>query len=322
MEDQALSNSPSDYADRPGYQATFLGTANVVALPSVVGDRADDVMSIVGGGRELRYWTYSVLMSRSRRLPILSATNFDRNSKTSGKRPDLWRYDPRLDSDPTASASMQTGEAWYAKHSSAVLGTKSFDKGHLTAFENAECGLDPVRNGLDTFHYTNCAPQASAFNEHKIWREIEVWAAAQGESGKLLIFNGCVFDAPISTPLPSLGPLGNHEFQLNPLGPGSPDPVLGGVAVPKQFFKVAAYPQQVGLTVQSFVVTQEDYLAAEVETLLAPDAAELRLYRVPLSVVSHLTGIDFGPLAAETKSLNDVVADDIRLIRSEDDLAA
>jgi endonuclease G len=305
------TSDQDDLSSRPGYQPDFLGAVNVIPLPAIFGVNAGDVLEVVGGGHELRYWTYSVLMSRSRRLPFLSTANYDRNSWAHDRRANVWAYDPRLDESAAVAKSLQVGDTWY-EHQNGGFGRGEFDKGHLTAFENADWGNEHARNGADTFHYTNCAPQAKEFNEHRIWREIEVWAADQGTSGIVSLFNGPIYDAPTSTPLDS------GEFRLNPSAASTADPILNGLRIPKQYFKVAAYVQSVGLAVQAFVMTQEGYLPRLRATGLT--GRELSLYRVPLSVVTHLTGVDFGPLAELSKSINHVVDADLQLIKTVRDL--
>jgi len=281
---------PGDYVNRPGYEPNFLGAEQAVALPTVRGERTSDIANPIGGGVELRFWTYSSVMSRSRRLPFLSAANLDRTTKDSTARPSAWKIDPRLDSDPERSKDLQVTNVWY-QHQLPAVARGPFDRGHLTAFEHAAWGADRLRNGVDTFHFTNCAPQASSFNEHEVWREIEVWAAQRGTSGKVSFFSGPIFDAPPSTPL------SDDLFKLNPLDPGVPDPVLNGLRVPKQYYKVVAYVEGGKLVAQALIGTQEGYLDA-IPTLAPEELSEkeLSLYRVPVSVLQRLTGIDFGIL--------------------------
>ncbi|AFM17721.1 DNA/RNA endonuclease G, NUC1 [Mycolicibacterium chubuense NBB4] len=310
-----VSTAPEDYADRPGYDPAFLGAEFCIAMPTLSRERAADALEIVGGGTELRFWTYSSVMSRSRRLPIISAANFDRNSKQQPARPQEWLLDPRLDEDTARAKQRQITDSWYKHQNSAGLGRGPFDRGHLTAFENATWGTEPLRNGTDTFYFSNCAPQVSAFNEHEVWREIEVWAAGKGTAGKLSIFNGPIFDAPQSSKRD------DGYYALNPFDPDTADPTLQTVAIPKQYFKVAAYVENRVMKVQSFIVTQEDYFGSIddfedwQETLTA---AELALYRVPIATVAHLTGLDFGILTSQDVVANEAAAAPELLLTCED----
>ncbi len=192
-----------------------------------------------------------------------------------------------------------------------------FDRGHLTSFDDARWGTEPLRNGLDTFFFTNCAPQSVAFNEHAVWRRIESWAALKGDEGRVLIFNGPIFDGPRSTRL------SNGERKLQPDNSRVPDPILQGVAIPKQYFKIVVYREGDRLAAQAFVVTQESYLedfGLERREVAQPTPQQLSLYRVPLAVVSRMASVDFDPLAAQVRQVNQLLEDPPQIIRSMDDL--
>jgi endonuclease G len=316
-ERSVVINQPADYEGRPGFDPEFLGGQHPIALPRLTGSRQADAIAVVGGGCELRFWTYSTIMSRSRKLPFLSAANFDRNTKTQLPRPTDWLLDPRLDDDPDRATHLQISDSWYKHQNSAGLGRGPFDRGHLTAFENSTWGDEPLRNGTDTFHFSNCAPQVAAFNEHEVWRNIEVWAAQTGSTGVVSIFNGPIFDAPPSAP-------GDKYYELRSFEPGKPDPTLQGLAIPKQYFKVAAYVEDETMKVQAFVVTQENYfesLPDLVDLDEAISAAELALYRVPIATVTHLTGLDFGVLTDEDVVVNEAAAEPELLVTYDDLLA-
>src|SRR5262249_3851455 len=159
-----------------------------------------------------------------------------------------------------------------------------FDQGHLSRREDLQWGADPTeakRNGDDSFHYTNCAPQHVAFNQNRkisgLWNRLEVSAVQRLSTGeKICIINGPVFNAPASR----TGPDGKLRLQLN--GPRRKDPKFGGVSIPKLYFKLIAYRKGNSLHAKAFVVSQEDLLdtvdrlhAAEASTL---SDTELSLY--------------------------------------------
>ena len=277
----------SDFADRKGYDPTFLGSGFAIPLPTVTGPTKQKVLTLADGGTELRYGTYTVVMHRERRLALFSAANLDRSTQGGTEREGItWRLDPRLATKATDNRALQIGAKFYEDN--------PFDKGHLTRFADTSWGPRKVRNGEDSFHFPNCAPQHEDFNQNEagegLWFRLEDWVVNTFDVDRLCIFNGPVFDAPKSK-------RAADDWKLQPGGPRSADPTFAGVAVPKQFFKVAAYVLDGKLAAQAFIVTQEDLLQ-DVDGLEEElEARELRLYRVPVSVIKRLTGLDFGPVA-------------------------
>src|SRR5262249_12610472 len=87
----------SHYRRRPGHNPAFLGEQFAVDLPTV--DRnVDDVLDFEFDSAfetELRYEHFSVVMSRSRRMCLLSACNIDGNQSRKSAR-GAWKWDPRI----------------------------------------------------------------------------------------------------------------------------------------------------------------------------------------------------------------------------------
>lgn len=305
-----------DFDDRVGYKAAFLGSGLRVPLPKLSEAQKSDLTEIAGGGTVLKYGTFSVVMCSSRGLAFFSAANVDRDAKGTSKRAGItWEDDPRLESDAGEPGRQQIGSAFYEHQQLEDVvdpDERPFDQGHLTRFADTNWGPKEKRNGVDSFHFPNCAPQHKAFNQgsrrNGIWFRLEDWAGDLSDTGKFSVINGPIFDGP-----PSREVQGKLELQVD--DPGTSDPVFGGVSVPKQYFKVIVFEGSDGeLAVQAFVVTQEDVLQ-DVETLEEGlSDAELRLYRVPMKVVEQLTGLDFGPLSAPGVSVNEGAADEIELI--------
>jgi endonuclease G, mitochondrial len=158
------------------------------------------------------------------------------------------------------------------------------------------------RNGDDTFHWTNCAPQHWQLNQgRKRWLGLEdyVIATFAKDTGRACVVNGPVFDAPLSHKAE-----GGHVVpDLD--GKRHKDPTFGGVPIPKLFFKVIACEGEDGnLKVAAFLMSQEDFLQTMgsrlkgmppiEEEILTP--AEARLYQIRLKDLEELTSLDFGPL--------------------------
>ena len=161
------------YADRPGYQANFLG-GQPIPLPEVAQDRVEELLTDRDGNLlVLKYHHMSIVMNRERRLMMWAAANIDYSP---GKRPisgrdafgqDQWKSDPRI------ADELQLEDAeFYAP-------AKKFDRGHIIRREDNAWGDSPILQEFgnsDTFHWTNCTPQHEAFNrsnEGGVWGKLE-----------------------------------------------------------------------------------------------------------------------------------------------------
>ncbi|WP_019832386.1 DNA/RNA non-specific endonuclease [Sphingomonas sp. PR090111-T3T-6A] len=260
---------------RPGYQPSFLGTA--VPLPVLPQTLAADVTLLADGSRELRYMHYSVVMSASRRFAYFSAANIDGASllslsrtdrdpdhpETSGvaepRAADVWWFDGRI---PAAS---QVGAGIYD-------GT-DFDFGHLTRRLDPVWG-DPssarVAND-DTFHMTNCTPQAHALNTGT-WEQLEnaVLDAARDHKLKFVVITGPVLDPR--------------------------DPVIRDVQIPTAYWKVIGYVDGGALVALGFLQWQTDLIGKIGQEARLAELDKAEQWHVPISDIVRLTALDFGPL--------------------------
>lgn len=306
-----------NYPDRPGYDPDFLGGgARRVPLPDLNGAQRDRAVALIrdGEGIELKYWNYSVVLDRDRRLAFYSAVNVDaaKRPKGAGRSGDKWYADTRV------GERLQLGSEFYSEQANleADRTANPFDRGHLTRRLDAQWGTTAAkakRNGDDSFHWTNCAPQHWQFNQGaKRWLGLEDYVIATfAEGGKACVINGPIFDAPISkrsedgTLRPALG------------GKRHPDPTFKGVAIPKAFFKIVACPGVGGrLSAAAFYMSQEDFLLGidrlkgmpeTDEKLTKPEA---RMFQVRVKDIEKLTGLDFGPLAEADEIANEALAAD------------
>jgi endonuclease G len=278
-----------------------------VRLPKVADDTFGKPLKLTGNKTELKYWNYSVVMNADRGLAFFSAGNIMPRAQLGGREGDQFIRDRRVDA---VDEEAQIGTEFYKKQSTFEADNRStnpFDQGHLSRREDLQWGAsaqEAKRNGDDSFHYTNCAPQHFAFNQNRkisgLWNRLEVSAVQQLSSGeKICIINGPVFNAPAST----AGPDGKLLLQLN--GPRKKDLTFGGVSIPKLYFKLIAYRKGDALRAKAFVVSQEDMLAT-VDRLHEAEAStlsdnELSLYQVKIKDLEDLTGLTFGiPVAADT----------------------
>lgn len=300
---EAVYINQQNYPERPGYDSDFLGSKFTVPLPTVVGKKFGAPLLLADHSTELRYWNYSVVMNKQRALAFFSAGNIH-TGKFRGLRAegDTWYLDTRV---IEVSDSAQVGKEFYKKQKTFEAKQdrtlNPFDQGHLSRRSDLQWGDDDEsakRNGDDTFHYTNCAPQHWQFNQNNaasgLWYHLEDTAIAANPGGKVSVINGPVFDAPLS----ELGEDGG--MRLNIKGKRVPDGTFGGVKIPKQFFKVIIYRTGENLKVRAFVVTQEDLLATidryypeEAGRLTPFSDMEVRLYQVKITDLEKLSSLNF-----------------------------
>jgi endonuclease G len=326
---EAVVVDQSNYGERRGYDPNFLGSRKLrVPLPKL--SAALKKLAAPVKGRtdgELKYWNYSVVLNKARRLAFFAAGNVDAALRPAhaGRDGDRWYVDSRV------AAKLQLDQSFYGgqREFEADRASNPFDRGHLVRRLDAQWDDDPARaarNGNDSFHFANCAPQHWQYNQGaKRWLGLEDYVISRFARGRrACVFNGPVFDAPLSTP--------GEDGRLAPRIDGQPhsDPTFGGVPIPKLFFKIVACPGQDGrLAVAAFLMSQEDLLRIMGDRLKGlpptPDevltAAQAKLYQVSVSDVERLTGLDFGPLAAAGAAREALVPRGPRLIESLADVS-
>src|SRR5262249_24101031 len=136
---------------------------------------------------ELTYFNYSVYMNKKRRTAWFSAANVDGDHRPDiGKRSgDRWFRDTRIDrSEQLDQKAFESG----------------IDRGHLTRREDTAWGPDvetALASNNDTFHFTNCSLQASAFNRGKDrWQGLEQFLLeqhAKKDHRRMTVITGPVF---------------------------------------------------------------------------------------------------------------------------------
>lgn len=246
--------------DRTGYDPTFLTVD--VPLPAV--------HTTV---RELPYVHFTVLLDPARRLAALTAVNIDGASLLDLGRGDDWHYDERVPDDE------QTGPDVYASN--------DLDRGHLVRRRDPVWGDRSVAAAanVDTFSFTNAAPQAAEFNQSKeLWLGLEdqVLQYASTHRQRLTVFTAPVLfddDAPYR-----------------------------GVRLPRRFFKVAAWTTSDGgsLRTAAYLLDQSPELeGVDLEAAFArahelgdpPPLGPYRTYQVPVRDIAEMTGFDLAQLA-------------------------
>jgi endonuclease G, mitochondrial len=296
---EAVHIDQTTLGSRPGYQPNFIGSGKLaVPLPKIPASLRSKIATLTGKAKqsELKYFNYSVVMNKARKLAFFSCVNIDASEQQDvGKREgDTWFPDPRID------AKFQINNTFYGKQSTfeAARTTNPFDRGHLVRRLDATWGAtvaEAKEHGDDSFHFTNCSPQFWTFNQSQ-----NLWAGLENYTRDTLLRNqdkGVVMNGPIFD-----GPDAEGDKLPDPSAPSRKDPLFGGVAIPKYFWKVLVTKDGSSLKALAFICSQRNLIVgidrihqdgALFEKL---SAARVRVFQTPLKTVAKLTGLNFGPL--------------------------
>jgi endonuclease G, mitochondrial len=259
------------YDNRKGFDAKFLGVS--VPLPKL-GAKIKKAAVKVGGGYELKYHHYSVIMNGQRKTAFVSAVNIDLQApfKVTGERSDKWYFDDRIKEE------FQAGNDAYANEVT--------DRGHLTRRADSAWGKtqhEANKANADTFHWTNCSIQHEAFNrstlseaqDEFLWGSIEVHIAKEATAIKkrLSVFNG---------------PIMKKNDRLH-----------RGILVPKEFFKIVVCKGDDGkMQAFAFKLSQSHLIEDLPEEIFVERDFEpgekFEAFQVLVADIEKLTGLDFG----------------------------
>ncbi|MDE3775426.1 DNA/RNA non-specific endonuclease [Sinorhizobium meliloti] len=283
------------FDDRGGFQPMFLsetpdaapdlGHPLCVPLPKLPAWLMVDAARLKNRQEiELKYQHFSIVVSASRSLAILTACNVDgsRMYKLSRKdrdpddflepgvmpeaAADVWFYDPRL------AEQCQLGPELYD--------STSFDYGHLVRRLDPVWGPDdrtPRIANDDTFCMTNCSPQETRFHRTRRdgdgnWSALEdvILNEANLKNRKFVILTGPVLDPRDTTIL--------------------------GVTIPTAFWKIAAYEEQGALRAHGFMLWQTEEVRELDERF--EGMIDLSDAKKPVKIreIARVSGLDFGPL--------------------------
>ena len=245
----ARVTAAKDLQDRRGYAEAFLDRF-VVPWPTVDEALLADVQPL-----RLDYTHFSVTMSRSRRLALYVGANIDGAQHVDIIRSnDAWAYDGRL------PISAQVGDALYTDN--------GLDRGHLVRRQDPNWGDAANTANADTFHFTNCSPQMSGFNQ-KTWLELEDYILDNTQRWKA---RATVFTGPVLA---------------------DDDRVYRGVKIPKAFWKVVAYLSDDGKPCASAYMIDQNRELGQLDLMFG----QLRTYQRSVIQIERLTGIRFANLA-------------------------
>ena len=317
---EAVHIDQTTLGSRPGYKANFIGGGKLsVPLPKVPSSLKSKIATLTDNSSqsELKYFNYSVVMNKERKLAFFSCVNIDGGQQQDvGKREgDSWKRDPRIDD------SFQIGDEFYRKQSTleADRTANPFDRGHLVRRLDATWGgtvAEAKEHGDDSFHFTNCSPQFFSFNQGKqLWAGLEDFTrdVLLKDEEKGIVMNGPVFD----------GPDADDANLPDPSGSPHKDPTFGGVSIPKYFWKILITKGDSGLKAAAFLMSQRN-LIMDIDRIKEADILEkfseedVRVFQVSMADLTKLTKLDFGNLAdADSHEATSVGP---RLIESFDDI--
>lgn len=271
-----------------GYEPAFIGKNLKVGLPRWSASNKKDLAPVKGSkDAVLRYPHHSVVLSKTRKFPLLTAVNINgavfraiNRDKLFPGGSDRWEIDDR-------AAEFQWGAELYT-----VKGS-DFDRGHLVKREDPQWGADEetaVHAARSTFYYANCVPQVSDLNQ-KVWRSLEDYILKKESAPnnlKVSVFTGPVLsdDDPVF-----IRPVRGQEVQI---------PVLFWKLVyfsgdGKTLNRIAFLMGQKNLLLKRKIARPKE---TELETIKAKppifdDFEDAAMYQVNISVVEQLTGLTF-----------------------------
>lgn len=292
-----IRRKPADHFDhRAGFNPMFLTQTPdhapdpahplYVPLPKLPEWLEEDAARLIGhdADYELKYQHFSIVMSASRSLAILTACNVDGERMYKLAREDrdpddfldpnvvpeaaadIWFYDSRL------GENKQLGPELYD--------ATTFDYGHLVRRLDPVWGSDdrtPRIANDDTFCMTNCSPQETRFHRTRRgddgnWSALEdvILNEANLKDRKFVILTGPILDPRDTTIL--------------------------GVKVPTAFWKIAAYESEGELMAHGFMLWQEEEVADLDERFEGTIDLSRAKRPVKIREIARLTGLDFGSL--------------------------
>lgn len=249
----AVEGAEEGGVPRSGYDPRFLGVDAPIPEMSL-GIKRDAVN--FGRAQTIPYTHFSVCLSAKRRLPRFVAWNID-----GARRVILGRHDFRIDD------RIDPAHQW----DNSLYKNNKLDRGHIA--RRADLAWGPVpearQANLDSFFFTNIAPQHERFNQSSksgLWGELENMVLEQADAQDI-----------------RLSVIGGPLFRDD-------DPSYRGARIPREYWKLLAYRAADGmLTSSAFVLSQMDML----HDLEALDLDPFRLFQVSIDDLEQRTGLGF-----------------------------
>lgn len=175
----------------PGFGKNFLGEQYIVNLPDHSYYKSDIARNKKNNSDLLDYTYYSVVQSRSRKVPVFSASNIFRVKFTRVDRVGSFKKEGRINDN-----EQLTGND-YSKFNSIKAAT--IEKGHMTKREDVQWDeqgdeLKAEAAAKSTFFYPNATPQHDRLN-NGLWKYLENAIIVKGGvkvPAKVSVFTGPV----------------------------------------------------------------------------------------------------------------------------------
>lgn len=253
-------SKPESFTGRDGYNPDFLDGWSI-PLPKPGKKLAKDIRKLRRGGEghELKYEHFSTVQSASRRMPMFVGVNIDGTKERRIVRTSTpWRFDGRLD------VADQIGDEVYSEEANLL------DRGHMVRREDPIWGTMKVaaRANVDTFHFTNAAPQMGVVNQ-RTWLGLEQYVLRNTRDDDMAV---SVFTGPVFT---------DDDFPYR------------GALIPKSFWKVVAVITDEGRpSATAYEISQEN----ELSTLEFVFGA-YKTFQISIEELQEKTSLSFGDLA-------------------------
>ena len=249
-----------------GYQQDFIGDGIMVPVPGFSAVLTDAVYRDASLREEiyLDYIHYSLVMNKTTRQLVFSASNIDQNKHIQINRKESrgWEADDRLDDVRQLDNRFYKANDW--------------DRGHMVQ-RNNNCWAANRGKALEannaTFFYTNAAFQHKYFNRDE-WLKLEDYIGAlKGDSNGQL----CVFTGPVHLPFDRQYARSWHDT----------------VRVPSAFFKMVCYKSKTTekLETRAFLLYQDAEFIGNKQK--GAGRIKLKNYQCTVTEIQKLTGLKF-----------------------------
>lgn len=176
-----------------GYNIWFLGKDLEIRMPNYEEYVNNIAVNKETTGHELDYIYYSVIQSKTRRVPIISASNIFRINFEKVDRTGIFKKDARIDDNEQLSSKD------YKLFN--TIKPAAIEKGHMTKREDVQWDFNGNEQNaqnaaISTFFYPNAAPQHDSLNNGP-WKYLENSVIIKGrvpEPAKVSVFTGPVLD--------------------------------------------------------------------------------------------------------------------------------